>query len=279
MQEILIPIADQLNITEEDRKVRVPSGVQTRLYNRITWATTYLSKSKLIEKPGRGKFRITDRGRDVLKSPPAKIDSAWLMRFPEYVAFKQQGTPEENPQPSTSETEVGSPEEVIETSIAQLDADLADELLDIIKLASPEFFEQLVIDVLVAMGYGGSRSDAGRAVGRSGDGGVDGIINEDRLGLDSIYVQAKRWEATVGRPVVQGFAGSLEGFRARKGVMITTSDYAETAREYVRQIEKRIVLIDGKTLAKLMIEHGVGVSVASVHRVRKLDQDYFEPGL
>lgn len=282
VRDIIDPIADELGIPAEDRAIRVPSGVQTRLYNRITWAITYLSKAKLLARPARGAFQITDRGREVLKNPPATVHSnrlKWLNQFTEYVEFKHQSTPDTDTGTSQADDEEETPEEKIESSILQLETDLQDELLDQIKLSTPEFFEQLVIDVLIAMGYGGSRSDAGRAVGRSHDGGIDGIINEDRLGLDSIYVQAKRWDATVGRPVVQAFAGSLEGFRAKKGVFITTSDFAEPARAYVKQIEKRIVLIDGKTLARLMIDHDVGVSIAAEYRIRKIDQDYFDTGM
>jgi len=181
---------------------------------------------------------------------------------------------------SESDEEDGrTPEELVESGIEQIHTDLAADLLEQVRGCSPQFFERLVIDVLVRMGYGGSREDAGRAVGRSGDGGIDGIINEDRLGLDTIYVQAKRWEGTVGRPVVQAFAGSLEGFRAKKGVLISTSDFAQPARDYVRHIEKRIVLIDGNTLARLMIEHDVGVTPVATYHVKKIDGDYFDPTL
>ncbi|MBC6937830.1 MAG: hypothetical protein DWB42_18655 [Chloroflexi bacterium] len=177
--------------------------------------------------------------------------------------------------PENEPERTNTPEEILEASYQDLRTDLAKELLERVKACSPRFFEKLVVDLLLAMGYGGSRKDAGAAIGQSGDGGIDGIIKEDRLGLDIVYVQAKRWDGTVGRPVVQAFAGSLEGFRARKGVFITTSTFSKDAREYVERIEKKIVLIDGEQLAQFMIDYGIGVTEVATYTVKKADQDYF----
>jgi restriction system protein len=277
LREAVEAIAVEFKATEEERNELLPSGRQRRLHNRVGWAKTYLQKAGLLEPNGRGRFRITSRGREVLQRRPSRIDMKFLEQFPEYNAFAalQHNAAEAEPSapelPSATET----PEEVLEESYQELRRRLADELLDRIKACDPKFFEKLVVDLLVTMGYGGSRKDAGQAVGQSGDEGIDGIIKEDRLGLDVVYIQAKRWTNTVGRPVVQAFAGSLEGQRARKGVLITTSDFSREARDYVRQIEKKIVLIDGGELAKLMIDHGVGVTEVAAYTVKKLDLDYF----
>jgi len=272
-------LAKECGLTVEDLGELLPSGKQTRFRNRVGWAATYLRKTKLLEATRHGRFRITERGRSVLKDPPQRIDLDYLKRFPEYEEFTHKpvsdGVPVLNGGPSDATVET-TPEEALEESYRVLRQKLAEDLLETIKAASPTFFEKLVVDLLVAMGYGGSRSDAGQAIGGSGDGGIDGIIKEDRLGLDAIFLQAKRWESSVDRPTVQAFAGSLEGHRARKGVLITTSQFTKGAREYVEKIEKKIVLIDGELLAQLMIEHGVGVADVSKYVVKKLDPDYFE---
>lgn len=277
LREAVEALAVEFKATEEERNELLPSGRQRRLHNRVGWAKTYLQKAGLIEPNGRGRFRITPRGQEVLQRKPGRIDMKFLEQFPEYNAFaalRHDAAEEESSAPELpSATE--TPEEILEESYQELRKRLADELLDRIKACDPKFFEKLVVDLLVTMGYGGSRKDAGQAVGQSGDEGIDGIIKEDRLGLDVVYIQAKRWSNTVGRPVVQAFAGSLEGQRARKGVLITTSDFSREARDYVRQIEKKIVLIDGGELAKLMIDHGVGVTEVATYTVKKLDLDYF----
>lgn len=273
-------VAEGLRLTAEDLAELLPSGKQTRFKNRIGWAATYLRKTKLLEATRHGRFRITDRGHAVLKDPPQRIDLEYLKRFPEYGEFTHKPAAEGEPVENGGSVDAGAaettPEEALEESYRILRHKLAEELLETIKSSSPAFFEKLVVDLLVAMGYGGSRSDAGQAVGGSGDGGIDGIIKEDRLGLDAIYLQAKRWESSVDRPTVQAFAGSLEGHRARKGVLISTSQFTKGAREYVERIEKKIVLIDGTLLAQLMIDHGVGVTDVSAYVVKKLDQDYFD---
>lgn len=232
-----------------------------------------MKKAGLIEDTGRGRFRITSRGRDVLKKKPASINMKYLERFPEFQAFRALSRDGEAAEtaPSPSET----PEEILSTMYDAFRVKLADDVLDRIKATSPRRFEQIVIDLLVRMGYGGSVKDAGSVVGKSGDGGIDGIIKEDSLGLDAIYVQAKRWQATVGSPVVRQFVGSLDA-RARKGVLITTSEFSRDARDVVLGTEKRIVLIDGPELARLMIDHGVGVAEGEIYRVQRLDTGYFD---
>ncbi len=270
-------LAEQFNMNEAEMAERIPSGQSTIFENRVGWARTYLKKAGLIEPVLRGQYRITPRGLDVLKSKPSRIDTAFLKQFPEFVEFvspKQDG--QATGVDAIEATESQTPLEVMESAYQGLRRELADELLQTVRTAHPSFFERLVVDLLVAMGYGGSLKDAGQAVGRPGDGGIDGIIKEDRLGLDAVYIQAKRWAASVGRPEIQAFAGSLEGHRARKGVFITTSQFSKDAREYVTRIEKRIVLIDGEQLAQLMMDFGVGVTEVDTYKVKKLDHDYFE---
>lgn len=255
LNRTLEAVADELRLSEADRQERLPSGGQTRLYNRLCWAVIHLRKAGLLEQPSRGRFRITERGRQVLLRAPAQLDLDFLSQFPEFLEFKNsrgakaaatrlEGQTANGIDAETARDE--TPEESLERSYANLRKSLASDLIERVRHCSPRFFEQLVVDLLVSMGYGGSRKDAGEAVGQSGDGGIDGIIKEDRLGLDAVYIQAKRWDAPVGRPVVQAFAGSLEGHRARKGVLISSSRFTEDAKEYVRMIEKKIVLIDGE---------------------------------
>lgn len=277
-------LARHFSITESDRKEMLPSGRQTRFDNRIAWAVVYLRKAGFLESPRRGKFRITERGTEILKSNPARINIKFLMEHgnPEFRDFhrpSRQGGDHVEPNHDESNTDLRTPREILEAGYQEFRRDLAQELLNRIKNCSPRFFEQLVVDLLVKMGYGGSYRDAGQAVGQSGDGGIDGIIKEDKLGLDAIYIQAKRWEGTVGRPVVQTFAGSLDGHRARKGVLITTSQFSIDAQDYVTRIEKKIVLIDGEELTKLMIDYGIGVAADAVYEIKRLDADYFEEEL
>ncbi len=276
ISEIVGVLADSFELTEQDRNELLPSGRQFRFDNRVHWARTYLKQAGLLESTGRGKIQITERGLAVLESKPNYINQAYLEQFPEFVAFKSRtNKPEEittELEPETTQT----PEEILDSSYQSLRNKLVQDILERIMSCSPRFFERLVVDLLVRMGYGGSRKDAGRAIGQSGDGGVDGIINEDRLGLDVVYIQAKRWESTVGRPVVQAFAGSLEGFRAKKGVMITTSSFSKDAFDYVGRIEKKIVLIDGDQLAQFMIDYGVGVAEMVTYTVKRIDLDYFD---
>lgn len=267
------------HLTDEDRKEKLPSGVQNRFDNRVGWARTYLAKAGLLVVTGRGKFCITERGLKVLKDNPAVINTKFLMQYPEFkkiIEESRKGTRSEGI--GENEIQIGNqtPEELLGLSYSTLREQLATEILDRVKKCAPSFFEQLVVDLVVAMGYGGSRKDAGEAVGQSGDGGIDGIIKEDRLGLDVVYIQAKRWEKTVGRPEIQAFAGSLEGLRAKKGVFISTSQFSNEAKEYVTKIEKKIVLIDGEQLAQFMIDFNIGVATVSTYTVKKIDLDYFE---
>jgi restriction system protein len=279
MADLYEQLADDLGLTPEDRAQMLESGKQAVYENRIGWARTYLKKAGLLEAPSRGVIAITQRGRDVAAAPPPKLNVSYLRHYPEFVEFHTYKPDpavsiavEDTPAIDAKET----PQDTLDRVRKQLHAQLAAELVERVKQEPPSFFERLVVDLLVKMGYGGSREDAGRTIGKSGDGGLDGVINEDRLGLDVVYIQAKRWEGPVGRPVVQAFAGSLEGARARKGVLITTSYFTTDAESYVRQIEKRIVLMDGKQLAGFMIQHNVGVSVEATYEVKKLDLDYFE---
>lgn len=269
-------IAADMQLTPDQQAEKLPSGVQTVFANRVAWSAFYLTKAKALERVKRGVFRITHRGRELLALNATKITVEHLNRYPEFTAFHkgpENGTePDGVPIPSKTQT----PEEQLANAYKVLREALAGEVIEAVRRSSPTFFEELVVDLLVAMGYGGSIEDAGRAVGRAGDGGIDGIIKEDKLGLDVVYVQAKRWKDIVGRPVVQAFAGSLEGVRARKGVLITTSGFSQDAKEYVQRIEKRIVLIDGKQLAELMIDHNVGVTRSHVYEIKRVDIDYFD---
>lgn len=271
-------LANDLGLTEDDRGQLLKSGRQYVYENRIGWARTYLKKAGLLDSPGRGLVVITDRGKEVLATHPGRINVKFLRQYPEFVEFHTYRADSDGQSLSPEiaiQTTDETPQDTLERIQRQLNDQLATDIIERVKKASPLFFERLVVDLLLRMGYGGSREDAGKTIGKSGDGGLDGSINEDRLGLDVVYIQAKRWEGSVGRPVVQAFAGSLEGARARKGVMITTSGFTTDAQSYVRQIEKRIVLIDGPLLAALMIQHNVGVALESTYEVKRVDLDYF----
>ena len=259
----------------------LPSGQQTALRNRTSWASFYLMQAGLLIKPKRGYFEITARGRDILKAPPANIDKAYLSNFPEFLEFLAGATSGFDAQtltPSATASGVGTatPDEALQGAYQQLRSELASQVLEKLLAVSPEFFEQIVVELLVAMGYGGSRRDAGERIGKSGDGGIDGIIKEDKLGLDAIYIQAKRWQNPVGRPEIQKFVGALHGQRARKGVFMTTSSFSAEARDYVSNIDVKVVLLDGMQIANLMIDSGVGVTPIATYVVKRLDSDYFD---
>lgn len=272
--ELVDALADYFKLSEEERSRLLPSGRDRLFRNRARWALFYLRHALLVDTDKRGVYKITDRGRKVAQESPQKIDKQYLKRFPEFALFiGQKG--EEEPTAAEASGNGSTPEEELEAIFADLQSDLRVEILEQIKAMSPSFFESLVVDLLVKMGYGGSRTDAGQAIGRSGDGGIDGTIKEDKLGLDVIYVQAKRWEGKVGRPTVQAFAGSLEGVRANRGIIISTSDFTADAKDYVKQIEKKIVLIDGEMLSQLMIDHDLGVSTIASYQLKKIDTDYF----
>ena len=274
--EAVDTLTDEFGLTPEEREQLVGSGQQTVIRNRAGWARTYLKKAGLIASTRRGFFRITERGQSVLASEPPRIDIKYLEQFPEFIAFRE--VRHERADETAASVEAPSdatPEEALDGAYQRLRLDLEAELLDQVKAASPSFFERLVVELLVQMGYGGTLRDAGQAVGATGDGGIDGIIKEDSLGLDLIYIQAKRWDATVGRPEIQKFAGALQGQRAHKGVFITTSSFSADALDFASRIDSKIVLIDGATLAKHMIDHNVGVSTSRSYEVKKIDSDYF----
>lgn len=279
-REAVEKLSIEFRLTQDERNELLASGQQPVFNNRITWANTYLKKAGLLESPRRGVFRITDRGRGVLVEQPTKIDAKYLDRFPEFVDFRDAArvTKEVSSSDSVIAPSLRTPEEELELAHQSIQASLAADILGRILLCSPSFFEHLVVELLVKMGYGGSRQDAGERIGKSGDGGIDGIIKEDRLGLDTIYIQAKRWQGTVGRPEIQKFVGALQGQRARKGVFITTSSYTSEAIDYASRIDTKVVLIDGKQLASLMIDFDVGVSIVTTYQVKRIDSDYFEDG-
>ncbi|WP_429166773.1 restriction endonuclease [Aeromonas rivipollensis] len=284
LREVFELVCQQYAFTPEQLSERLPSGRQTKVRSRVGWAKTYLVKAGLIEQPKRGICLITERGMAALASGQA-VDNQYLSQFEEFAAFTSSESAEvDDPVPTkgkprlaiTESNPVQTPQEQIEQALAAINRSLADDLLTEILGLSPRFFEQLVVDLMVAMGYGGSQQDAARTTRYSSDGGIDGIIKEDRLGLDSIYLQAKRYtDKTVGRPEIQSFAGALDLHKARKGVFITTSSFSREAQEYVGLIEKRIVLIDGARLAALMIEYGVGVTTRQTLTIKTLDSDYF----
>lgn len=274
--EVREALAALFRLGPDERDQLLPSGNQGVFENRVGWARTYLKKAGLVEYVRRGVLRITPRGQEVLAENPSAIDVKYLEKFPEFLAFKHYRKGEKTPEQS-GQSSVETLDEVIESAYQQLRNQLASDVLEQVRGVSWKFFERLVVDVLVKMGYGGSRNEAGQAFQQGGDEGVDGIIKEDRLGLDIIYVQAKRWRdgRTVGRPEIQKFAGALQGKRARKGVFITTSDFSSEAREYASVIDSKIILIDGERLADLMLEHGVGVTTTTSYEIKKIDLDYF----
>jgi len=274
-------LASEFRLTPEERIEHLPSGRQRVFDNRVAWARAYLKMALLIENTRRGVFRITERGRQVLTESPLKLNLAYLRRFPEFAdnRLSQQQKSGVGREDDADIQEKKTPRELLDAAYMILRANLAEELLAQLKAASPAFFEKVVIDVLVKMGYGGTVKDVGAAVvGKSGDEGIDGVIKEDRLGLDVIYVQAKRWASTVSRPEIQKFAGALQGKRARKGIFITSSDFSKSACEYVLAIESKIILIDGRQLVEFMIDFGVGVSSDGNYELKRLDSDYFEDG-
>ena len=270
-------IAIEFSLTPEERNELLPSSSRTTLfYNRLAWAKTHMTMAGLLQAPRRGVFCITQRGRELLASQLARIDMKTLQQFPEYERARRGDVSAsvEPAMPVVAFNEL-TPEESIERAHLSLRKDLARELLESIMQCSPAFFELLIIKLMIKMGYGGSREEAGKAVGRSGDGGIDGIINEDRLGLDAIYLQAKRWEGVVGRPEIMKFVGALAGQRATKGVFITTSWFTQDAKDYALSSQYKVVLIGGERLADLMIEHDLGVSVAATYQLKRIDSDFF----
>lgn len=269
-------LASRFGLSDEDRAELLPSGRQRRFDNRVAWAKVYLEQASLLTTPRRGHFQITDRARALLKKKPERIDIGLLEQYQEFRDFrhrKTESTSDEQPQ-STADA-VATPEEALETAYQSIRSQLAQEVLARVKTASPSFFETLVVELLLRMGYGSGRAEASRAIGGVGDEGIDGIINEDRLGLDVIYIQAKRWDGTVGRPEIQKFVGALHGKRARKGVFITTGSFSVDARQYVSHIDPRVVLIDGDALSHYMIDLNIGVTPRAAYELKRLDSDFF----
>jgi len=276
-REVLDALADQFGLTDEERKELLPSGQDFVFRNRVGWARTHMKAAGLIDNPKRGIFVITEAGMGLLATGADRVDLKLLHAYDSYRDFQNQHKPKKKTEDSQPESEedTKTPEERIEEAYEILRDSLASHILDQLKACSPSFFEKVVVEVLVKMGYGGSRKDAGEAIGKSADEGIDGIIKEDRLGLDIIYIQAKKWEKTISRPEVQKFAGALQGKRARKGVFITTSEFSSGAHEYVSAIESKIILIDGKRLGQLMMDFNVGVSTEATYELKRVDSDYF----
>mgnify|MGYP001606051570 FL=1 len=276
IREAIDYIADSFKLSEGERKEVLPSGRSYIIDNRVGWARTYLKKARLLEDTRRSYFQITEKGTGVLAKSPTEINIKFLQNFPEFNEFRKRKDDGEEEQEHVIQEETSqTPQELLEYGYQKIKRDLAQELIISVKKASPRFFEQLVVELLLKMGYGGSLKDAGKAIGQSGDGGIDGIIKEDKLGLDVIYIQAKRWENVVGSKEIRNFVGSLVGQKANKGVFITTSGYTKDALEYVKTITHKVILIDGDMLAQLMIENNVGVSGVINYEVKKIDSDYF----
>lgn len=264
------------NLTDDEKLQTIKSGRQTVIYNRVVWARTYLKKAGLLQDPRRGFFQITKEGVNLLSTNPKRIDDEILMRYPSFQEFQSR---KDAPKPGFNKEsdDERTPEELLESAFDEIETRLADNLIDIILKSSPVFFERLVIDLLLAMGYGGSQNELAQAVGKSGDEGIDGIIDQDRLGLDRIYIQAKRWDPnqTVSRPEIQKFVGALSGKHAKKGIFITTAKYSNEAKAYVPQLDVKVVLIDGAQLARFMIEYEVGVETQTVYKIKTIHTDYF----
>jgi restriction system protein len=288
-RDCAVRTADSLDLTEEQRNATLPSGNQTYLYNRVGWASWYMQQAGLLEKVRRGYWKITEEGRKLLGTHPTTINNGVLSQYPRFVERIRRKSDDDGGEtngeagsyaspvkaPDAAET---TPDEQIEQAYQQLNRTLASDLRDQMAKMDPFRFEQLVVDLLFAMGYGGSREEAASVTRKTNDEGIDGIINEDRLGLDVIYIQAKRWQSTVGRVELQNFVGALAGKQAHKGVFITTSEFNRNAVEYARAVPQKIILIDGVRLADLMIEHNIGVTTVRTVALKRIDSDYFEQG-
>lgn len=263
-------LAKKFNLSEKEREELLPSGTQSLFENRVGWARTYLVKAGLMESKKRGYFNITKRGSAVLQENLKEINLEYMKKYPEFLDFQKSVRT-----PSSKDKRESTPFEIIENNFQIIRKNLANELLQKVKESNPRFFENLVVDLLVKMGYGGTRRDAARVIGKSGDGGIDGIIKEDKLGLDVIYIQAKKWEGVVSRPEIQKFVGALEGQKAKKGIFITTSTFSKEAKDYASQISSKVILINGEQLVDSMIENDIGVSKEMVYEMKKIDIDYF----
>jgi restriction system protein len=278
MRDVTDELAVILGVTDNEQKELLPSGVAPVFYNRTAWAKTYLKKAGLIESPRLGVVIISKRGKEVLNKNPSIVNVKYLKQFSEFVEFQ---SPKQDDGivvlDSSEDQSIQTPEEILESAYQKIRKSLAAELISKVVELSPVFFEKLVVELLVKMGYGGSMQDAGKAIGKSGDEGIDGTIKEDKLGLDIIYIQAKRWKPgnVVGRPEIQKFVGALAGQGAKKGIFITTSNFTKEAIEYTPRNETKIVLIDGTQLAQLMIDYNLGCSLQQTFEVKKIDGDYF----
>lgn len=261
-------------LTDSELQERLPSGTQTTFENRVAWAKSFLVQAKVFESPKRGHFKITNRGQELHEQGHQRIDIRILNQYPEFKEFHT-ATKSINKKPIEQENQNETPEELLQRSYLSIRNELAANILERVKLNSPSFFENLVVDLMVSMGYGGTRSDASESIGKTGDEGIDGIIKEDRLGLDVIYIQAKRWEGTVGRPEVQKFVGALHGQRAKKGVFITTGRFSNDALDYIKNIDPKVILIDGETLVDFMIDFNLGTTTSTTLEIKKIDSDYF----
>jgi restriction system protein len=270
-------LSTTLNLSKEDLSELLPSGIQTRFHNRAAWAKSYFIQAGVLVATKRSCFKITQRGLDLLKQGHPRIDNKVLSQYPEFLELhnssRQDKTIANNSVIDTPSAE--TPEESLQKAYQSIRTELANEILIKVKENSPRFFEEIVVDLMVAMGYGGSRADAGKSIGQTGDEGIDGIIKEDRLGLDVIYLQAKRWEGSVGRPEIQKFVGALHGKRAKKGVFITTGKFTGDAIDYVENIDPKVILIDGRTLCEYMIDFGIGTTTAQTYQIKRIDSDYF----
>lgn len=276
MKESVSRLASEFSLSEQERTALLPSGVQPIFTNRVAWTKTHLKMASLLDSTRRGYFQITDLGKKILFENPEQIDLRVLRAIPGYLDKRDGKKPDDSKAPLIDAEESRTPEEQIESACAALRENLGREILEKLLKSPPSFFENTVVELVVAMGYGGTRKDAGKAIGQSGDEGIDGIIKEDRLGLDTIYLQAKRWSLTVGRPEIQKFAGALQGFRAKKGIFITTSEFSREAVDYASRIDSKIVLIDGKFLSNLMIDFGIGVAKTATYEIKRIDHDYFD---
>ena len=280
LQEADDALAKHFKLTDLERDELLPSGQQPIFRNRLGWARTYMKKAGLLATPSRAKFIITEKGIDLLKEKPKEITSKFLKRYPEFIEFQSIKKIKDNVIEQSFEIssiiDGKTPEEALEYAYQKLKSELAKEVIDVVKNCTPAFFEKLVVDLIVRMGYGGSRKDAGQALGKTGDGGIDGIVKEDKLGLDTIYLQAKRWENSVPVKEIRDFTGALASKKAKKGIFITTSSFPQSVYDFVTQVEYRIILINGDQLADLMIEYNVGLTPITEYQVKKIDFDYFE---
>lgn len=275
IREVVDSLAIEFGLTQEELSQLIPSGTQTLFYNRVGWARTYLVKSGILQITRRTYIQITDRGKQIMSQNPPRIDIHFLQQFQEFIEFRARKPEVVSPGSNSDEQTTRTPEEVFEDAYQEIRETLEQEILQNVMKCSPAFLERLVVELLVRMGYGGSRREAARAVGQSGDGGIDGIIDEDKLGLEAVYIQAKRWDSVVGRPEIQKFVGALMGKKAKKGIFITTSSFSNDAIAFVSNIDYKIVLIDGKRLAEFMYDYELGVTEVSTYKIKRIDSDYF----